>query len=70
MSGNPIARAVARICIGLAVFAVTLAVWRAGVWFDSLMTVRTPLYYQFQGWASLVVSAAAGTLAAVWPLAD
>jgi len=57
----------ARIGIGIVVFAATLAVWRAGVYVDSLLTMRTPLYYQVQGWGSLLVSLASGVLAAVWP---
>jgi hypothetical protein len=64
--GKTMKQAFVRVGIGLAVFAATLAVWRAGVYVDSLMTMRTPLYYQFQGWASLLVSLAAGALAAVW----
>jgi hypothetical protein len=64
--GKTMKQAFVRVGIGLAVFAATLAVWRAGVCVDSLMTMRTPLYYQFQGWASLLVSLAAGALAAVW----
>lgn len=65
-NGKTMKQAFARIGIGLVVFAATLAVWRASVYVDSLMTMRTPLYYQVQGWASLLMALAAGALATVW----
>ncbi len=61
--GDVTKQVVFKIAIGLAVAVLVFAAWRFGVWADSLMTVRTPLYYQIHGWASAVVAPLAGVFA-------
>jgi hypothetical protein len=54
-----------RISVGIVCSLALFAFWRCGVWLDSLMTMRTPLFFTLHSWASAIVSPFAGVLAAV-----
>lgn len=45
---------------GVLAAAVTFGLYRAGVWFDSLLTVHTPLWYTLHSWGSVIVSVLVG----------
>lgn len=55
-----------RIAFGVSVSFLLFGLWRGGVWIDSLMTMRTPLYFTFHSWASLIVCPFLGALAGVF----
>lgn len=44
-----------RCAISLIVGVMLFGLWRGSMWLDSLMTVRTPLYYTIHDWASAIV---------------
>ena len=56
----------ARIILGMLVSVVLFIMWRCGVWVDSLLTMRTPLYFALHNWASLIVCPIVGLLFAIF----
>jgi len=54
-----------RVVLGVSVSVLLFVLWRGGVWIDSLMTMRTPLYFTLHAWASAIVCPCCGLLAGV-----
>jgi hypothetical protein len=52
-----------RIAVGVSVAVLLFGLWRGGVWLDSLMTLRTPLYFTLHSWVSAIVCPCCGLLA-------
>lgn len=54
--------AIIRVAVGAIAAVMLFAFWTSAVWLDSLMTMRTPLYFQFHSAASMIVSPLFGVL--------
>lgn len=54
-----------RICLGIVTGIVIFALWRCGIWCDSLVTMRTPLWYEVNHWSSIILSVFFGIYVAV-----
>lgn len=55
-----------RLTVGVMAGVIPFALWRSGVWVDSLMTMRTPLYFAIHGWASAIICSLIGLWFAIF----